>query len=233
MNLANYVWAGNKFQSKNYGMFTIINNNGNNDIDIRFDDTGYTTSTTSGQVRSGKVKDRFVPSVYGIGIIGDMITKIEGTEMKSYTRWRAIVKRCYEGYADLHKQWYYYENFHKWYCIHVVGDYEIDKDLFSGKNKIYGPDTCVFLPNKINSAIAIGGTVGYTLSHGKYQVRIRNIDDGTRMCFGSFDTKEEAQSIYKKEKEGYIKYLANVFNQQGMICPKIYNKLLEWRVEID
>jgi hypothetical protein len=53
------------------------------------------------------------------------------------------------------------------------------------------------------------------------------------MCFGSFDTKEEAQSIYKKEKEGYIKYLANVFNQQGMICPKIYNKLLEWRVEID
>lgn len=58
-------------------------------------------------------------------------------------------------------EWYNFQNFKNWYISNYRFDLEykginlqLDKDLLSKNVKIYSPNTCIFLPNKINKFLA-------------------------------------------------------------------------------
>ena len=91
----------------------------------------------------------------------------------------------------------------------------MDKDIVFKGNKLYSEDTCVFVPREINNLFTtrvrfrgefpIG--VHYSTGKGKFVAQIsKNCDK--RIHLGLFDTPEEAYLAYKKEKECYIKEVA-------------------------
>lgn len=85
---------------------------------------------------------------------------------QAYKVWNAMVYRCHSpgnvGYKSygakgvkVCDEWMDFRIFEKWYVDHknkfLVGEkVHVDKDLLVKGNKIYGPKTCVLLPQKMN-----------------------------------------------------------------------------------
>lgn len=231
----------------------IINYIESKNIVVKFDKTGYVTSTTYDSFKKGKVVDRLQPSLYGIGIIGDNKTTDEnGKAINSYRVWASMFTRCYEKkgrnktYNDCYvcDEWKYYSNFKKWYDKnHYTIPNEkmcLDKDILIKGNKVYSPNTCVFVPisinllfvksNKIRGELPIG--VSRSKSN-KYRanISIKTPNGGYKTKqLGVFDTIEEAFNSYKIEKELYIKRIADKFKDK--IPHKLYDAMYKYEVEI-
>lgn len=110
--------------------------------------------------------------VYGVGVNDyEGRVKINGKMIKSYNTWKNMLERCYDDkllkkyptYTDctVCEEWLYFSNFKKWFDEHYRWDLDekglrpcLDKDLLVKGNKIYSPDTCIFLPNSVNSFLA-------------------------------------------------------------------------------
>ena len=63
--------VGKVFKTNNYGDLVIIQYNGCYDVKVKFIDTGYETTTEFSSIKKGRVRDRLLPSVFGVGVIGD------------------------------------------------------------------------------------------------------------------------------------------------------------------
>ena len=117
----------------------------------------------------------------------------------------------------------------------------LDKDILCKGNKVYSRETCIFVPERINSLFVkrdngrgdcpIG--VDPTLS-GSYQARCNN-GYGKQIYLGSYLTKEEAFRVYKQYKEKLIK--KTIDSYEGKIPEPHYSRLREamynYKVEID
>ena len=62
--------VGKVFKSLNSGDFKVLKYHDSGNVVIQFLKTGFETSATLGNIRNGKVKDLYSPSVYGVGILG-------------------------------------------------------------------------------------------------------------------------------------------------------------------
>jgi len=148
---------GNIYESNNHGKFKVVEYKNYTDITVEFLDTGYRVRTTKRSVVKGSVRDLNAKTVCGVGFIGE--GKYKTTENKvqltSYTRWYEIIRRCYHErslikhptYKDctVDKRWHNYQVFAKWFEENYIEGYEIDKDIKIEGNRVYGPDTCVFV----------------------------------------------------------------------------------------
>ena len=71
LNDVNYKdCVGKVFKSLNSGDFKIVKYNNNRNVEIQFLKTGFEAVVELGSIRNGEVKDRYLPSVYGVGITG-------------------------------------------------------------------------------------------------------------------------------------------------------------------
>ena len=61
--------VGKVCKSKSSGDFKIVKYNDSTDVEIQFLKTGFETTAQLGDIKIGKVKDRLLPSVYGVGIV--------------------------------------------------------------------------------------------------------------------------------------------------------------------
>ena len=143
------------------------------------------------------------------------------------------------------EDWHNFQNFAEWYeeNYYEVGDerMHLDKDILVKHNKIYSPDTCIFVPITINSLFvkkqnARGESViGTSPFQGKYRVDCSLINPKTGKSkgryLGLYETQEKAFEIYKYYKEKSIKEVADYFKEQ--IPQKLYYALYEYEVEID
>lgn len=137
---------------------------------IRFIETGYTTTSYGHNIRAGRVKDHFHPSIEGVGYLGNFLSI---DNRKAYQIWRSILKRCYNPNS---KNFNSYGNKGvkvsiNWHCFEYFlidlskiegydkdkferGDLHLDKDFKSPvNNKIYSLETCRFVTPKENSSI--------------------------------------------------------------------------------
>ena len=143
--------VGKVCKSLNSGNFKIVKYNDAYNVEIQFLKTGFETSATLGNIRNGKVKDSYSPSVYGVGILGTKYpSKVNGVLTKEYVLWRGMLKRCY---SDVYKKRYptyegckvsnkfkNYEYFYEWYHKQIgfdVKGWHLDKDLLIKGNKVY------------------------------------------------------------------------------------------------
>ena len=226
------------------------------DITIQFKTTGEVVKTTYGAFVRGEVKSHFSATVYGVGVKGVESTKDEnGKTIDSYKCWCSMLKRCHSSKFQEKKptykgcsvcdSWLYYSNFKKWYNENY---YEIDnktshldKDILIKGNKVYSPDTCMFVPNFINKlfikrqnsrgVLPIG--VIYRKDNKKYQAQLSISKNGkpTRKNLGYYNTPNDAFEVYKQAKENYIKEVADEY--KDIIPVKLYEAMYEYEVNIN
>ena len=255
-DIKNSIGTGTAYQSKNSGCFTITSYLDSYNIGIKFINTGYETVVQLGDIRSGSIKDPYIPSVYGIGVLGTKYpSRVNGVLTKEYDLWKSMLRRCYNdgfknkrptyegcGVSDKFRS---YEYFYEW-CNEQIGfdndsngnPFQLDKDLLVKGNKVYSESTCVFIPSEINSLL-----IKCTASRGEHLIgvywnktanafvaRVRK-NKGCSEHLGLFNTELEAFKAYKTAKESFIKEHANKWKSQ--IDPRAYNALMNYEVNID
>ena len=243
--------VGKIFKSKSSGDFKILKYNDSKNVEIQFVNTRFETTVQLGNIKSGKVKDPYLPSVCGVGILGTKYpSKVNGRNIKEYDLWYSMLRRCYsdnskkkrptyEG-CEVSENFKYYEYFHEW-CNKQIGfgnkDWHLDKDLLVKGNKVYSENSCVFIPSEINLLL-----IKRENMRGKYLIGVHwcntkkafvaqvNKNKGKSEYLGSFNTELEAFNTYKQAKESFIKEQAEKW--KGKIDERAYDALMKYKVEI-
>lgn len=192
-------------------------------------------------IKRGEIKNPYHPSVYGVGYIGEGIYKAKENYKMTipYKKWLGILKRSYgntryyEG-VTVCEEWYNFQNFAKWheenYNSEYMSKWALDKDILIKGNKIYSPETCCFVPIKINNMILSCKKsrgiypIGVTKSKNKFIATV------SKKRVGVFDTSKEAFEAYKIAKEQYIKEIADEFKNE--INLRTYKAIYNWNIEI-
>lgn len=176
----------------------------------------------SSQIKDGQIKNPFHPSVYGVGYFGVGIhkSKIKGKTTKKYEVWRAIICRCCtESYklknpsyvnVSICEEWLNFQNFGDWYDNNFPSHidnikFQLDKDLLQQgvENKIYSPETCIFLPQKINGFLtqhrfaSNNPNIGTQIKSKKFEVKLKDFYYNKKIYIGTFSTVEEASQAYQ------------------------------------
>ena len=243
--------VGKVFKSKLSGDFKVLKYNDSRNVEIQFLKTGYETVTQLGHIKNGEVKDRHLPSVYGVGIIGTKYpTSINNKSIKEYSLWCDMLKRCYcEKYhfkkptyieCEVSENFKNYSFFYEW-CQNQIGfdnkDWQLDKDLLIKGNKVYSENTCIFIPRELNQTLTKANLIRGEYPIGVCFDKVKNkfvvyvgLNSPKRKYLGAFDTELDAFNTYKIAKENHIKDLANKW--KGKIDLRAYEALMNYQVEI-
>ena len=243
----------------NFGSKMIITRYENaRDLDVYFPEYDWTFKQVYySNFKKGKIKCPYEPRYFGVGYLGEGKYKIveNGKHNKYYYIWRNMLQRCYDPkfherystYKECEVEDYFlnFQNMCKWLdenYYEIEGETMcLDKDILHKGNKIYSRDTCVFVPQRINTLFVKSdkargdNPIGVTpRSSGNYQAYCNN---GYRklICLGTYSTKEEAFQVYKQYKEKIIKEVIDSY--EGKIPELYYSRLktamYNYEVEID
>lgn len=174
---------------------------------------------------------------------------------KQYSYWKHMLRRCYSNeyltkeptYLDkiVCKEWHNFQTFAKWFdenYYEIEGQrMQLDKDILNKGNKIYSPQTCIFVPQRINNLFVkrdskrgrypIGVYLDKYTNRFKAHISIEHEDGSKRQKhLGRFNTPEEAFEVYKIEKEKYIKEVAEEYKDK--IPKELYDAMYKYEVEI-
>lgn len=187
--------------------------------------------------------------ICGVGI-SDYVGSEPHRGNKIWEVWSHMIQRCYAEYS--HKirvtyrnvkvcdEWHRYSTFRKWYLENYIEGCDIDKDLLQHGigNKIYSPDTVVFLPREINCVLITNkrrrgklpiGVCKHDNTYYAY-MNIGHGEDRKSKLLGSSTTSYGAFLLYKNGKESYIKKLADEYFEKGMITEKTKIALYNYQV---
>ena len=239
-------------------LMKIISYNNFKDIIVEFQDKYKAkVHTTYQHFKDGSVKNPYYPSVYNVGITGCRYpVRIGNKVSKEYMAWKRILERCYDEkykikeptYNDVTccDEWLLYENFYEW--LHSQPNFDkwlnesrwaIDKDILVKGNKVYSPDVCCLVPQRVNSLFVKNDAtrgllpIGINIVGDKYEVRCGNYLNNSRYYFGLCDTIMGAFQRYKKHKENIIKQAAKEEYNAGNITEECYQAMLNYEVEIN
>lgn len=228
-------------------------------IDVYFPQYNWTFNGAEyNSFKRGTIKCPYERTVCGIGYLGEgeYKTRENGKNTRVYDTWHHMLRRCYdpkyqEKYqtyivCEVDEYFHNFQNFAKWYeknYYTVEGETMcLDKDILVKHNKIYSPDTCIFVPQTINKLFIKrqndrGKSVIGTSPHkcGKYQSNCSLLNPETGKSngkyLGIYDTELEAFEVYKYYKEKNIKEVADYYKDR--IPQRLYQGLYEYKVEID
>ena len=195
-------------------------------------------------LRNGKIK------VGDLGREQKYVPFLNYSRMKAARLWNDMYSRCYN--KKLHKRFPEYigcticdywledkERFYKWVeeNYYMIGNeqMDLDKDILCKGNKVYSPETCVFVPHTINTLLLNcrrkRGKYPIVVSYdkGKYRAAL-NIDD-KNVKLGVYGTPKEAFMVYKRHKEALVLITADRY--KGKIPDKVYDAMINWKIEID
>lgn len=221
-------------------MMKIIRYGSHEDIDIEFLDNFHYVKEhqTYSNFKSGGVKNPYDKTICDVGYIGVGKYKT-GTETKhteEYQNWTCMIRRCYDEklkerysayYGDciVCNEWHNFQIFSEWWNnnIYRVGTerMHLDKDILFDGNRLYSPDTCLIVPQRINMMF-LKKPNKYNLpngiipvSNGRYNASYRG------KSIGNYDTLELAVKAHDMEKKKALKELADEYKD------KVPNKLYE------
>lgn len=134
-------------------------------------------------LKMGNIKNTYLPTVYSIGYLGEGEFKptFKGKRTKEYSTWQGMLQRCYdEKFNNRHisykkcevcEEWHCFQNFAEWfyenYRPEIMQGWQLDKDILVKGNKIYSPETCCFLPQRINKLLTKNNRV-----RGEYPIGV-------------------------------------------------------------
>lgn len=139
--------------------YIIVEINSYKSVEVRFFSTETVASFRASEIRTGYIKDNNERSVYGVGYLGygDYQT---ADNKKAYKTWSGMLERCYSQLLhDKHPtyigctvcdEWHSFQVFTEWFNKSYIDGFQLDKDIKTDGNKIYGPDSCLFVSPKDN-----------------------------------------------------------------------------------
>ena len=243
----------------NFGSKIIIKEYRNSlDIDVYFPEYNWIAKNVRyDHFKEGTLKCPYEPRLYGHGYIGE--GKYKGSENRKRTRvyntWSNMLQRCYDPkYQEKHitykgcnasEEFHNFQNFGEWDSENyykIEGERMcLDKDILVKRNKVYSPDTCIYVPKTINllftkcDKLRGKSVIGTTFrKNGKYKTwcNIFNPKTGKskREYLGVYATEVEAFEVYKCYKERNIKEVADYFKKE--IPSELYDAMYNYEVEI-
>ena len=244
----------NNFGSK----MEIIRFKNKSDIDIYFPQYDWIAEHRYyNDFQKGSIKCPFEPTVYGVGFygVGKYKSRENGIKTNAYKEWHNMFARCYGNYKkrnityeDCHvcEEWHNFQNFAEWYeenYYEIEGEKIcLDKDILYKGNKIYSPQTCIFVPQRINilfiKSDKIRGDYPIGVVYNKrddvfesWINKCNNDNKKKQIYLGRYNTSEEAFRVYKIEKEKYIKQIAD--ECKPYIPKELYEAMYRYEVKID
>lgn len=168
--------------------------------------------------------------IYGVGINdADYIIRpvVNGEKFVCpiFSKWEGILNRCYSESYQKRKpsyigctvcdEWLLFSNFKRWMESKSWEGLHLDKDLKVTGNKVYSPEMCIFVTQRVNSLLVDRSAdrgrwpIGVSCSsvNGKFLSRCRF--GGKQKSLGIFNSPEEANEAYKSAKSEYVKFIAN------------------------
>lgn len=228
------------------------------DIDIYFPEYDWIIKNQKyGNFKLGNLKCPYERRTFGVGYLGE--GKYKTSENKKHTRvydtWVNMLNRCYN--KEFHKRRPTYTNceaYNDWLCFQEFGKWDednyykiegetmcLDKDILVKHNKIYSPDTCIYVPQIINVLFERSNKsrgnlpIGLAPRGNKYEVSCSIYDFEKRkrktMHLGYYDTKEKAFQVYKQYKESHIRKVADYYKNK--IPQKLYDAMYNYQVSIN
>lgn len=188
--------------------------------------------------------------VYGVGINDySGLIREKRKFLPSYKYWASMIMRCYS--QSMHRKrprykdctvcedWLYFSNFKKWFDENYIEGNQLDKDILVKGNKVYSPETCCFVPSKINNLFESSKSyrgkypigVSFNKQWMKFETHIRLKD--RRIFLGYFNSAEEAFEVYKKAAEAKIKEIAKEYLEKGLIKDYVYKEMIKYEVNIN
>lgn len=170
--------------------------------------------------------------VQGVGVNDAdymVTTKLDGKKVLCpyYIRWQDMLQRCYSKKfherqptyvgCSVCEEWLIFSNFKSWMIKQNWKGNELDKDIKYTGNKIYSPDTCLFVTSKINKLLIDSAAtrgeypLGVTFCKASKKFRSRCSADFNLNYLGLFDTPEQASEAYVKFK---VKLILSTAEQQ-------------------
>lgn len=197
-------------------------------------------------LKSGKI------SVKDLGREQKYVPFLNYNRMKARRLWNDMQTRCYN--VKMHNRYPKYEGcsicdywledkerFFKWVeeNYYMVGNEQIDldKDILCKGNKVYSPETCIFVPHTINTLFlrcqkSRGNLpIGVCLDKSKKKYCAGLGINNKNIKLGVYNTPEEAFAEYKRHKEALIVVTADKY--KGRIPEKLYKAMINWKIEID
>ena len=235
----------------------IVEYNGKNDIIVEFQDK-YKARVHKryDHFLEGVVKNPYHPSIYGVGYIGVGKYKVSenGKKTDAYKTWSSMLQRCYDAYyinkeltyVDCYvcEDWHNFQNFGKWWEENVYNcnneRMHLDKDILIKGNKIYSPNTCIIVPERINKLfirkerkkdknLPIG--VFYYNNNGLMAKISKTRKNKEIVGVFPLDKPFQAFTCYKENKENYIKQVADEY--KDLIPTKLYEALYNYEIDIN
>lgn len=220
----------------------IVRYNNSADITVEFqDEHRYQVNITYCNFTRG-VFNPYDKVICGVGCtgVGEYRMFIDGTHIHTdeYVSWYNMICRCYKdkratAYKDCEvcSEWLNFQNYAEWYSDNFYdigeGRMHIDKDILIEGNRVYSPDTCIFVPQRINMI---------------FMKKNRNTDSdlptGINRCVNGFrstyngkslgvsKTLEEAIDKYNIQKRLHIKQQVEEYRER--MPPRICDILLSW-----
>lgn len=151
-----------------------------------------------------------------------------------YLTWKNLIARCYSkkwltkypAYrgCNVCDEWLTFSNFKSWMETQNWQDKALDKDLLVQGNKIYSPDTCVFIDQKINNfttdrANARGKYllgVHWYKKTSKFKAQCQNPFKGKNEHIGYFDNELDAHLAWRAKKHEHACKLADLCDDERL-----------------
>lgn len=183
--------------------------------------------------------------VYGVGV-NDFIGKVSETRSGKqkfypfYLVWNGMLRRCYSNeyqekyptYAGVKvcDEWLSLSAFKVWFDLNFVDGWQIDKDLIV-KGDVYSPESCVFVPQWLNSFTIDSGAsrgdfpIGVSLEKrtGMFRSSCRN-GLGKQEFLGYFSCPEAAHNAWRDRK---LEVAEDFKREMDDIDPRIYPRVVE------
>ena len=132
-----------------------------------------------------------------------------------YRVWKNMLERCYSVKfqnkkptyrgCSVSEEWLTFSVFKNWMEKQDWQDTHLDKDLLFEGNKVYGPDTCVFVTQTVNSFTLDRGN-----DRGEWPIGV-NLDRGRSkfksQCSNPFTNKNEHLGRFTCEREAHRAWL--------------------------
>lgn len=162
-------------------------------------------------------------TVFGVGI-NDLDRQVIWREgnvrvvCPVYRTWQNMLGRCYDlAFHERHpsyvgctavEEWKYLSGFEEWMMSQDWKGKQLDKDILVAGNKLYGPDTCAFIPKEVNKFILDSARtrgvwpigVSWCKRDKAFCAEIRNPFTKRREGLGYYDNPEDAHLAWKRRK---------------------------------